>query len=300
LRRKLVTWLLLGTTGLILAVAALWGEGAAPGKGGRGQAVALVTVEGVITGGTVDLFTAGSSAGSVMEQLRLAREDASIAAVLLRINSPGGSAAASQEIADEVKRVREAGKPVVASLGDAAASGGYWIAAVTDRIVANPATITGSIGVIMETADLRELYDKIGIDFHVFKSGPLKDMGSPARDITPEERDVFQGMVNDIYSQFVQVVAEGRRMTEEEVRRLADGRVFTGRQAVELGLVDDLGNYYEALRILAEMAGLPPQPEVRSMAKPAPWWRHLLTVVSHVVAPWQQSGGAVYRLPVIR
>ena len=211
---------------------------------GPQNAIGVVYVSGTITSGGSgsDLFgglTAGSN--TVMAQIRKAKDDPEVKAVVVRINSPGGSAAASQEIAEEIKKLREAGKIVVTSMGDTAASGGYWIAANTDRIVANPGTLTGSIGVITQLQNLEELYDKIGISYETFTSGPHKDMGSSARSLTDEEREIFQAMVDDIFQQFVSVVAEGRGMTREEVLQLADGRIFTGRQAQEVGLVDDLG-----------------------------------------------------------
>lgn len=253
-----------------------------------GGAVAVIFVEGIITGGRSQGDWFGVSAGShtIMEQLRRAREDSEVRAVVLRINSPGGSAAASQEISQEIMRLKETGKPVVASMGDAAASGGYWIAASADAIVANPATITGSIGVIMELQNWQELYDKIGIDFNIIKSGPHKDMGSSARELTAEERDILQGMVDDIHRQFVTVVAEGRNMPREEVQKLADGRIFTGQQAYELGLVDHLGNYYDAIDVAAELAGIPGEPEIRTYGGTSPW--DLL---------WSRSGMSRFFLP---
>jgi len=210
-----------------------------------------------------------------MEQLRRAAEDPAIKAVVLRLNTPGGTSAASQEIALEVDRLRETGKKVVVSMGDVAASGGYWIASRCDRIVANPGTITGSIGVIMETTDMQGLYEKIGLEPEVFKSGPHKDMGSPARDIRPEERAIFQSMVDDIYQQFVNTVSSGRGMDREQVEKLADGRIFTGSQAVKNGLVDELGNFYDAVRVATEMAGLKKGARIVDMTPKIPWWERL-------------------------
>lgn len=242
------------------------------GLGGQ-NAVGVIYISGTITSGGSgsDLFgglTAGSN--TIMAQIRKAKDDPEVKAVVIRINSPGGSAAASQEIAEEVKKLREAGKVVVTSMGDTAASGGYWIAAHTDRIVANPGTLTGSIGVITQLQNLEELYDKIGISYETFTSGPHKDMGSSARSLTDEERQIFQSMVDDIFRQFVAVVAEGRGMTEEEVLKLADGRVFTGRQALEVGLVDDLGNFHDAIDIAAQMAGLGPDYRVKEFIRRTP------------------------------
>ena len=245
---------------------------------GPQNAIGVVYVSGTITSGGSgsDLFgglTAGSN--TVMAQIRKAKDDPEVKAVVVRINSPGGSAAASQEIAEEIKKLREAGKIVVTSMGDTAASGGYWIAANTDRIVANPGTLTGSIGVITQLQNLEELYDKIGISYETFTSGPHKDMGSSARSLTDEEREIFQAMVDDIFQQFVSVVAEGRGMTREEVLQLADGRIFTGRQAQEVGLVDDLGNFHDAIDIAAQMAGLGTDYLVKEFVRTTPLQRLL-------------------------
>ncbi|MBC7341884.1 MAG: signal peptide peptidase SppA [Clostridia bacterium] len=235
---------------------------------GWGEGIAVISINGVISGD--DYAAGGASAPSIMEQLSRAKDDPAVKAVLLRINSPGGSASASQEIGDEVRRLREAGKKVVVSMGDTAASGGYWIACNADYIVANPATLTGSIGVIMQFQNLEELYRKIGIKTENITSGPHKDMGSAARPLTPAERDILKAMVNDIYQQFVQVVAQGRKMSEDKVRSLADGRVFTGRQAKELGLVDALGNFYDALNYASKLAGISGEPRLIYYRRPSP------------------------------
>ena len=182
-----------------------------------------------------------------MRQFRKARQDDSVQAVLLRVNSPGGSAAATQEAAAELQKLKDSGKPVVVSMGDTAASGAYWLAAYGDKIYANPSTITGSIGVYMSYYDVQGLSEKLGVREEKIKSGPHKDIFSPFRPMTEEERRLTQNMVDDMYEQFVAVVAEQRHMDGEKVRSLADGRVFTGVQAKEAGLVDELGNYYDAL-----------------------------------------------------
>ncbi|PKM82292.1 MAG: signal peptide peptidase SppA, partial [Firmicutes bacterium HGW-Firmicutes-13] len=169
---------------------------------------------------------------------------------------PGGSAAASQEINSEIKKLREEGKVVVVSMADVAASGGYYIAAAADKILANPGTTTGSIGVIMQVTNLEELYEKIGMEIETIKSGEQKDIGNPARPMTEEERSILQSISNDIYDQFVDAVAEGRNLSRERVLELADGRIFTGRQAFELDLIDELGDLYDAVEKAAELAGL--------------------------------------------
>ena len=227
---------------------------------GAGNAVGLVYVAGPIVSGSsgTDLFGAVAGADSVISELRQAREDPATKAVVVRIDSPGGSAAASQEIAREVERLREAGKVVVTSMGDVAASGGYWIACSTQYIMANAATLTGSIGVITQIQNIEGLYGKLGLSVETFKSGPHKDMGSSTRPIAPEERQMFQQMVDDIFQQFIDQVATGRqsKLTRSQVVDLADGRVFTGRQALQAGLVDELGTLDDAIAKAAEMAGL--------------------------------------------
>ena len=213
--------------------------------------VAVIRVNGPIVGGDDADMAWGSSSsttsGALMRQFRKARQDDSVQAVLLRVNSPGGSAAATQEAAAELQKLKDSGKPVVVSMGDTAASGAYWLAAYGDKIYANPSTITGSIGVYMSYYDVQGLSEKLGVREEKIKSGPHKDIFSPFRPMTEEERQLTQNMVDDMYEQFVAVVAEQRHMDSEKARSLADGRVFTGVQAKEAGLVDELGNYYDAL-----------------------------------------------------
>ena len=213
--------------------------------------VAVIRVNGPIVGGDDADMAWGSpsstTSGALMRQFRKARQDDSVQAVLLRVNSPGGSAAATQEAAAELQKLKDSGKPVVVSMGDTAASGAYWLAAYGDKIYANPSTITGSIGVYMSYYDVQGLSEKLGVREEKIKSGPHKDIFSPFRPMTEEERRLTQNMVDDMYEQFVAVVAEQRHMDGEKVRSLADGRVFTGGQAKEAGLVDELGNYYDAL-----------------------------------------------------
>jgi protease IV len=236
------------------------------------SAVAVVYLEGVIVGGRGQntLLAAVGGTDAVIRQLRLAKEDPEVAAVVLRINSPGGSASASQEVHNEVMRVRDAGKPLVVSFADVAASGGYWIACAADEIVANPATITGSIGVIMEMTNLEELYRMLGIRSEVVKSGEHKDMGSSTRPLEDSERAILQAMVDDIFDQFVDVVMSGRNLSEEQVRELADGRIFTGRQALEAGLVDSLGDFADAVDRAAELGGIPGRPHIKELGRRSP------------------------------
>lgn len=208
------------------------------------------------------LFGTGSTAEQALRDLERIEKDRSIRAVVLRINSPGGSAAASQELHAQVQRVKRAGKKVVASFGDIAASGGYYAGVAADKIVADPATVTGSIGVIATVPNLQELYRKIGYQERTFKSGPHKDMLSPSRPLTPEEEKIIQGLVDDTYEQFVRAVARGRKLPLDRVRSLADGRIYTGAQARELGLVDELGGLRDAVKLAAKLAGIKGEPQV--------------------------------------
>jgi protease IV len=196
-----------------------------------------------------------------VELLEGYRKDPSVKALVVRVDSPGGGVGASQEIFEEVRKTAEV-KPVVVSMGGVAASGGYYLAAPATLILANPGTITGSIGVIMGVTNIQELLKKIGLRSEVVKSGEFKDTGSPLRPWTEHDRRILQGVIEDVHQQFIAAVAAGRGMTEEEVRLLADGRIFTGRQAMEAGLVDALGNLPDAIRAAAELAGIDGEPRL--------------------------------------
>lgn len=225
--------------------------------GGRGAAwrsgdrIALIRIEGVIV-----------DSRETVEELRRYHEDDSIKAILIRVDSPGGAVVPSQEIYDEVKRIRDAGKKrIVTSMGTVAASGGYYIAAASEKIIANPGTLTGSIGVIMELVNVEGLLQKIGVEGVVIKSGENKDVGSPFRKMTDPERALLQHVMDDVHTQFIEAVAEGRSLKIETVRTYADGRIFTGRQAKEIGLVDELGNLQDAIKRTAELAGIEGEPQ---------------------------------------
>lgn len=276
MNKKLVVGILVGIILVSLAAAMAVDPAKAP-KRAHGDGIGLIYVEGVISGAREEagLFNGAASGQSLMEQLKRAREDDNVKAVLIRINSPGGSSAASQEVGEEVDKLRRSGKKVVASMGDVAASGGYWIAAKCDRIVANPSSMTGSIGVIMDLQNLQELFDKIGVTPQTIKSGPYKDIGTMNRPLTPSERAILQAMVDDIYSQFVDVVAKGRKMERRKVLELADGRVFTGRQAKANGLVDELGNFYDAIDLTAKLAGIEGEPKVYELGPVNPFEKFL-------------------------
>ncbi|MDD4084575.1 MAG: signal peptide peptidase SppA [Acidaminococcaceae bacterium] len=240
-----------------------------------GNRVAVIRIEGPIMAGdpAEGLFDEDvASTGKIMSEIRAAAKDKSVKAILLRINSPGGSVTAAEEIAREIMRLKqETGKPVVASMGDTAASAGYWLAACSDRIYANSSTLTGSIGVYIPYLNTEELYKKIGVYGTKIKSGEYKDILSNERPMTKSERDILQKMVNEMYVQFVNVVSEGRKMPAEKVRTLADGRVYTGRQAKELGLVDEIGNYYDALDATGKLIGVEGTPEVKEYKRQKPW-----------------------------
>jgi protease-4 len=182
--------------------------------------------------------------------------------VVLRIDSPGGVVAPTQEIVAAVRRLRDAKKPVVASLGSVAASGGYYVAVACDQIYANPGTLTGSIGVIMQLANLEQLLKKVGVDYVVVKAGQFKDVGNVARAMTPDERRVMQALLDDVHGQFISAVADGRKLPREDVVRFADGRVFSGVQAKGLHMVDALGGLEDAVLAAAKLAGIPTPPSV--------------------------------------
>jgi protease IV len=214
--------------------------------------IALIRVEGVIL-----------DSQTTIGELKRFSENPSIKAIVIRIDSPGGGVVPSQEIYNAVKRVRSKhNKAVIASMGSVAASGGYYIAAATDRIVANPGTLTGSIGVIMETANVEGLLQKIGVEGVVIKSGKFKDVGSPLRKMSADERGLLQGVMDDVHKQFIEAVAEGRSLELRAAQALADGRIFTGRQAKEAKLVDELGDLEDAIQLAAEVVGIEGEPKV--------------------------------------
>jgi len=204
----------------------------------------------------VELYGPILNSKDIVGQLKKYRKNKSIDAVVLRIESPGGTIGASQEIYEEVKKIRESGKIIVASMGNVAASGGYYVACGADKIVANPGTITGSIGVIAEFFNISELADKFGLKFEIVKSGKFKDSGSPYRTLTTEERKYFQELIDDSFQQFVEVVHKERGIDKEKLLKIADGRIFTGQQAKELNLVDELGSYEDAISLTIKMAGI--------------------------------------------
>jgi protease-4 len=217
-----------------------------------GDKVALVRIEGPII-----------DSKETIDTLKDYVKDISVKAIVLRIDSPGGAVAPSQEIYEEVRKA-VAKKTIVVSMGSVAASGGYYIAAPATKIMANPGTLTGSIGVIMEIPNMEGLMNKIGVKSEVIKSGRHKDIASVFRRINPEEREILQSVLDNVHDQFINAVAEGRKMLREDVQKIADGRVYTGEQALKVGLVDELGNLEDAVKAAAKLAGVKGEPSVVS------------------------------------
>ena len=205
--------------------------------------------------GVIEIDGAIADARETVDHIRRFREDDAIKAIVIRINSPGGAVGPAQEIYREIRKTVGT-KTVVASMGAVAASGGYYVASAADGIVANPGTITGSIGVIMGYTNFGELLEKIGMVPVVIKSGPYKDTGSPTREMRDDEREILQAIIQTIHAQFVTAIAEGRKMERAEVERAADGRIITGEDAHVQGLVDRLGNFQDAIEWAAELAGI--------------------------------------------
>ena len=241
---------------IYVGVAALFLAIASSGRGGEGARifgprVAIVELEGMIL-----------EVEDLIRDLKLYRENPQVKAVVIRINSPGGVVGPTQELHQALMRVREAGKPVVASLGSVAASGGYYTAVAADRIFANPGTLTGSIGVIMQMANVESLFKKVGVDYVVVKAGRYKDIGNFTRPMTPEERRVLQTLLDDVHAQFIDAVATGRNLDRADVVKFADGRVFSGTQAKDLKMIDTLGSFEDAINEAAKLAGLRVPPAV--------------------------------------
>ncbi|OGW32650.1 MAG: multidrug transporter [Nitrospirae bacterium GWC2_42_7] len=215
-----------------------------------GSRIALVRIEGPIL-----------DSKKIVDEIKEYTKDSSVKAIVLRVDSPGGAVAPSQEIYAEVKKA-VLKKKVVVSMGSVAASGGYYISAPASKIIANPGTLTGSIGVILEIPNLEGLMSKIGIKTEVIKSGRHKDMGSAFRGIKQEEREILQGVMDNVHEQFIRAVSEGRKIKIETVREIADGRIFSGEQAVDNGLIDELGTLEDAIKTAATLVGIKDEPDV--------------------------------------
>lgn len=274
MKRSTLTWIIVG--GVILLCAffvglfALMAVASDDGSffAGGGDRIAVVPVEGVID---------DEMAKTVNRHLKQYGDDTRVKAIILRINSPGGGVSASQEIHREVVRVKEEKKKkIIVSMGSVAASGGYYISAPADRIFANEGTITGSIGVIAEWLNYKDLAEWAKLKPVVFKSGEMKDTGSPTRDLTDKDKKFFQDLIIELYGQFLGAVNNGRKgkgvpenlLDEEKVKALADGRVFSGTSAVKNGLIDEIGNYEDAVRATAKMVGIKGEPQIITPPKP--------------------------------
>jgi protease IV len=239
---------------LALAYTALRGETPRLGSGPR---IGVVYVKGPIGmggRGSVD-------SEEVMKLVKRYSDDADMKAVVVRIDSPGGAVAPSQEIYDELRKLAES-KTVICSMGNVAASGGFYVAMACDKIVAEPGTLTGSIGVISQFPNVKGLAEKLNVKMETVKSGKLKDAGNPFRDMTPEDRAYWQALIDGVYQQFVGAVVDSRGIEEAEVKKFADGRVITGEQAQKLGLVDEIGNFNDAVDLAKEDAGLQGEPRL--------------------------------------
>lgn len=249
-----------GTGAIALGALGRLGQQTMPRTPGVGDAVAVIRLDGSITSAPQDyISTAGITPDRVRSLLDRASGDPSVKAVVVRVNSPGGSVVASDEIYHALLSYE---KPVVISMGDTAASGGYYISCGGDYVMAHPDTLTGSIGVISQFLNVEELLDKVGIDAVVITTGPRKDIGSPFREMTEEEKEAWRGILDQVYEDFVTVVSDARDLPEEDVRDIADGSIFTGQQAKEIGLVDDVGTRQDAVEKAAELAGIEGTPRV--------------------------------------
>jgi len=212
--------------------------------------IGVVTIEGVLR-----------NSKDTINQLDKYEKDGNVKAIVLRVNSPGGAVVPSQEIYDKILQLKKS-KKVIVSMGSVAASGGYYVACAADRIIANPGTITGSIGVIIQFSQIEDLLKKIGLKTTVVKAGRYKDVGSPVRDMTPDEKSLIQDVIDDIHNQFIEVVLSNRNIPREKIKNIADARIFTGRQALKIGLVDDLGNMEYAIDVASDLAGIEGEAEV--------------------------------------
>jgi protease-4 len=260
-------------------------------SGGDSKVLSLFSGDGV---GVLQIEGAIDDSRFALAELRRFRQTPWIKAVVVRIDSPGGAVAPTQEIFEEIQRTKKK-KPFIASMGSIAASGGYYIASACDKIVANPGTMTGSIGVIMQLNNVEELMKKIGVKGVNVKSGANKDIGSPFQPLSQEGRDILQSLVDNVHSQFVAAVAKGRGMDEARVRKLADGRIYSGAQAKDLGLVDQFGTLDDAIDLAAKRAGLEGEPAVYySHPEQERWWERIFMGVFGRRLPTSERGWLRY------
>jgi len=257
-----------------------------PGRFAFGDKIAIVEIRGVI-----------AQSSEIIEEIHRYVDDEGVKGIILRIDSPGGGVGPAQEIHREILKIKSK-KKVVTSMGSVAASGGYYIACASDVIVANPGTITGSIGVVMEFTNIEELFKKIGIKGVVLKSGEHKDIGSPFREITPEEKKIVQGVIDNVHQQFIQAVMDGRKLDRWKVAQVADGRILTGEQAKQLGLVDQIGNLQDAIDTTANMVGIVGKPNILYPKKRFSLWELLIReTVSVILETLNEKGVELnYRL----
>lgn len=232
---------------------------------GKGDKIAIIELKGVIL-----------ESEKIVKQFKKYRNDKSIKAILFRVDSPGGGVVASHEIYDEVRKTRDGGKPVVVSMGSVAASGGYYVACGANKIVANPGTLTGSIGVISQFLRLDPMLAKLGIEMNTIKSGKFKDVGTPFRDMTDEDKKYLQSLMDGVHHQFINIVSKERRIEAKELMKFVDGRVFIGVEALNYKLIDTLGTFEDAIKIAAEMANIKGEPALVREIKRKPFIERLL------------------------
>jgi protease-4 len=260
-------------------------------SGGDAKVLALFSGDGV---GVLQVEGAIDDPRALLAELRRLREMPWVKAIVVRVDSPGGAVAPTQEIFAEIQRAKKK-KPFIASLGSIAASGGYYIAAACDKIVANPGTLTGSIGVIMQLSNVEELMKKIGVKGYNVKSGANKDIGSPFQPLSAEGKEILQSLVDNVHGQFVAAVAQGRGLDETRVRKLADGRIYSGAQAKDLGLVDQFGTLEDAIELAARRAGIAAEPAVYySRPEQERWWERIFMGVFGRRLPGAERGWLRY------
>lgn len=256
--------------------------------GGDSKTLSMFAGDGV---GVLQIEGAIDDSQTVLAELKRFKDMPWVKAIVVRIDSPGGAVAPTQEIFQEILRSKKQ-KPFIASMGGMATSGGYYIAAACDNIIANPGTLTGSIGVIMQLTNVEELMKKVGVRGVNVKSGPNKDIGSPFQPLSPEAREILQSLVDNVHSQFVAAVAKGRSMEEAQVRKLADGRIYSGAQAQQLGLVDQFGTLQDAIELAAKRAGIDTEPAVyQSRPEQERWWERMFMGIFGRRLPGPERGG---------
>jgi protease-4 len=262
----LVTGLVVFVFVSVYALTAIFSRQSHPAMALSRNKIAVIEIEGIIF-----------DSSRVLESLKRFMEDRNVKGIILRIDSPGGAVAPSQEIYSEVWKIHQEGKKkIVASFGNVAASGAYYVASATDKIISNAGTITGSIGVIMEMSNIQGLLEKIGVESYVVKSGEFKDIGSITRPMSERERMILQNVLDDVYMQFVEDVSKGRGMDLEKVKQIANGSIFSGRQALGLGLVDELGSFQKAVDVIKEMAGIEGEPSlIYEKPEKTDWFNYL-------------------------